>query len=53
MQSFFVHHVRWEANIVAHGITKLAISQLLDEVWREDCPSIIRNVILAEEEAIG
>ncbi len=53
MQSFSVYHVRREANTVAHGMAKLAISQLLDGVLKEDCPSIIWNVILAEQETIG
>jgi hypothetical protein len=38
---------RRDANTAAHKVVKLAISQLLDEVWIEECPSILRNVILA------
>lgn len=44
---YMLHHVRQEANNAAYHLAKLAIFQLLDNVWRGDCPSVIRNVLLA------
>jgi hypothetical protein len=35
--------------IVAHCLAKLALSWFLDEVWMEECSSLIRNVIFAEQ----
>jgi hypothetical protein len=50
--SYSVLHVQIEANTVAHKLAKLALSQLLDEVWLDECPFVIRNVIIAEQDAI-
>jgi hypothetical protein len=44
LHPFFVHHVRRQANMAAHGLAKLAISLRLDNVWKEDCPSFIHDV---------
>jgi hypothetical protein len=49
MFSYSIHHVRQAANSVAHSLAKLTLSQLLDEVWLDDCPSVIRDVILAKQ----
>jgi len=46
MISFSVLHVHRAANSVAHKLAKLATSQLLDEVWIDDCPVVIRDVYL-------
>jgi hypothetical protein len=43
----FIHHVCREANAVAHCLAQLAISQFSDDVRIGDCPSMIRNVLLA------
>jgi len=45
LDPFCVYHVRRDANLVAHRVAKLAISQLLNEVWLEDCPSFLQDVI--------
>jgi hypothetical protein len=42
---FFVHHIKREANKVAHCWAKLAISWLLNEAWVEECSLFIRNVL--------
>jgi hypothetical protein len=54
--SFFlsveVKHVRRNANRVAHVLAKYALSQLLDNTWIVECPSIIPNVVEAYYECI-
>lgn len=49
MQCFSVSHVRREANNVAHVLAKLSLSQSINKVWREDCPILIQNALLAEK----
>jgi hypothetical protein len=41
-----VQHVPREANNVAHSLAKVAVSQMLDKFWIEECPSSIRVVYL-------
>jgi hypothetical protein len=52
--SFFssveVKHVRRNANRVAHVLAKYALSQLLNNTWITECPSIIQNVVVADSE---
>jgi hypothetical protein len=44
----FINHVKRDANQVAHRLAKLAISQLLDTSWLDECHSIIQNVVLRD-----
>jgi hypothetical protein len=46
--SIKVMHVRRDANKAAHVLAKCAISQLLDRVWIQECPSYITDVVLAD-----
>ncbi len=52
MLSYSVYHVRREANTVAHKLAKFALAQLLDVSWLDECPGVIRHVILAEQDFI-
>jgi hypothetical protein len=36
-------------NSATHTLAKCAISQLLDEVWMEECSSYIQSIVLAEQ----
>lgn len=45
-QSFTVQHVKRVANQAAHVLATLALSQLIDFVWRGECPSPIYQVVL-------
>jgi hypothetical protein len=38
------------ANNVAHCLAKFVLSQRLDNVWIEECPSFIQSVVLAEQD---
>ena len=41
----FVPHV---ANVVAHGLAKLALSYVGEFVWLEDCPLKVENLIFGD-----
>jgi hypothetical protein len=43
-----VKHVRRTANMVAHRLAKLALVQGENRVWREDYPSSMREIVIAE-----
>ncbi len=47
--SFFIKHVKRDANQVPNRLAKLAISQLLDTSWIE-CSSFSQDVTLTEQE---
>lgn len=49
-QSYVVRHIRRYANKAAHQMTKLVLSQLLDQVWLEECLFFIQSIVLAEQE---
>jgi hypothetical protein len=36
-------------NTATHTLAKVTISQLLDELWVEECPSYIQSIVLAEQ----
>jgi ribonuclease HI len=44
-----ISHVNRAANLAAHSLAKFAISQLLDELWIEECHSYIQSIVLAEQ----
>lgn len=46
--SVVVSHVCREGNRAAHIMAKCAISQLLDNIWVEECPSFIQHVVAAD-----
>ncbi|XP_062155310.1 uncharacterized protein LOC133863384 [Alnus glutinosa] len=43
-----VNHVRREANVAAHVMAKMAISNLLNHSWVGECPRFIQDVVAAE-----
>lgn len=45
-----VQHVSRSANRAAHVLAKHALSQLLNNTWVAECPSIIQNVVVADYE---
>jgi len=55
LQTYYVRHTRRDVNKGAHRMAKVALSQLLDRVWLEECPppskalyllcSLINNII--------
>jgi hypothetical protein len=45
-----VIHVPRVANNVAHCLAKFALSQRLDNVWIEECPSFIQGAVLVEQD---
>lgn len=49
LQFYGVKHVCREANKVGHSLAKLVVNQSLDHVWIGECPSSIRNLVLAEQ----
>jgi ribonuclease HI len=49
LQQVEIIHVNRAANLAAHSLAKFAISQLLDELWMEECPSYIQSIVLAEQ----
>ncbi|XP_059436338.1 uncharacterized protein LOC132169298 [Corylus avellana] len=44
-----VKNVHREGNRVAHGLARLALQQVNDTEWSEECPSCIRDIILTEQ----
>jgi ribonuclease HI len=44
-----IQHASRAVNTAAHTLAKVAISQLLDELWAEECPSYIQSIVLAEQ----
>jgi len=49
MNPVVIQYALREANQAAHILAKIAISQLLDKEWFEECPSSIQNVISVEQ----
>lgn len=46
------HHVKRDAKLQTGWLiffTKFALSQLLNKVWSKDCPSIIQDIVIAEQ----
>lgn len=50
LTSVEVSHVKREGNKAAHVLARCAISQRLDNVWVEECPSLIHDIVLAERD---
>jgi hypothetical protein len=52
--SFFnsldIVHVRRDANKAAHVLAHCASSQMLDQVWLEECPPLIQQVVAVEQD---
>jgi len=44
-----IKHVNWTANKVAHTLSKMAVNQLLDFTWMEECPLCIQYLVFAEQ----
>jgi ribonuclease HI len=49
LQQVEITHVNRAANFAAHSLAKFAISQLLDELWMDECPFYIQSIVLAEQ----
>jgi hypothetical protein len=47
-QSYYVTHVKREANSAAHTLAKAASKEVLNSVWLEDIPDNIRGIITRE-----
>jgi ribonuclease HI len=45
---FTVQHVKRGANQAAHMLATLALSQLINYVWRGACPSVIHHIVMTE-----
>jgi hypothetical protein len=45
-------HVKREGNSAAYGLAKVAIKHVIDQVWMEDFPSCISNIVLLEQIAL-
>lgn len=45
---YAVQFVLRDANKVAHALAKLAISQSVDYMWLDECPSSIHHLVYAD-----
>jgi ribonuclease HI len=46
---FTVQHVKRGANQAAHMLATLALSQLINCIWRGACPSVIHHIVMTEQ----
>jgi hypothetical protein len=47
------HHMKMDANKVAHCMAKFVISQMIDKTWIKVCPSFIQHLVIAESEEVS
>jgi hypothetical protein len=45
-----VNFVPHGANVVAHGLAKLALSFVSESVWLEDCPIYVESLVLGDSQ---
>ena len=46
LRNWNIRHVKREANFVAHGLAKIAIRILMDNIWLEEPSSCIYDIII-------
>jgi hypothetical protein len=47
--SYEVRHVGREANKAAHCMTKFALTQQVDQLWKDECPSFLHSIVTADQ----
>jgi hypothetical protein len=49
MDAQVIQYASRAVNTATHTLAKFAISQMLDKLWVEECPSYIRFIVLVEQ----
>jgi hypothetical protein len=53
LRNWKIGHVKREANEVAHGLAKEAFWITMDNIWIEETPDYISNIVLLELSALS
>jgi hypothetical protein len=49
LRNWNIRHVNREVNFAAHGLAKNAIRIFMDNVWLEELPNCIRDIVILEQ----
>jgi ribonuclease HI/exonuclease III len=53
LRSWFAGHAKREANFAAHFLAKEAVKNVMDQIWMEEVPNCIENVVTLEQIALS
>jgi hypothetical protein len=53
LRSWFVGHVKRDANFAAYFLAKEAVKNLMDQIWMEEVPNYIVNVVTLEQTTLS